>query len=209
MTELSSGDGAFVDPASYVHQFKAVIERIDRHVFEKHGAHISATVLQEPFPGLECSGRHIQRVVTYRAVRPVYPLARDLSVTNYIESYLIWGREVESLADKKVIRKGAPCGDADFHRMLTACAIMLVRHRVLEHPQFFPNLALRTLTSTYYDQSVPEVHRCRLFQKKAQIPSAILSDRILLDGYLLLILAGMVEEDGHPVDDALHYLTNS
>lgn len=208
---FDSNGGEVFAPASYVHQFEEILEYVDTQIFGSQ--HLTLLTLSMPgfFPGHGIPGYHIQEMITYRATE-VPPVMRNHISRPFFELYLIWEKEIALQAEKKIVRNGAlgeHFSDADFRRMLIACALTAVRYRVLQHRELFPTAALRTLKSAYSDPTIPEAHRRMLFQKKSEIPKEVLAQPYRLDGYLLLIFANMAMADNRPMEDAFHYLTNT
>ncbi|OGZ06588.1 MAG: hypothetical protein A2942_04525 [Candidatus Lloydbacteria bacterium RIFCSPLOWO2_01_FULL_50_20] len=210
--QLEAEDGETFDPSSYAVQFKEIIERIDAHVFLPQEEAIGAALIPGRFPGNRSAGYHAQGLATYRVIRPTFPATKELIGKDYIEGYFVWGKAVATSAEAKLLGRGAlgtKWSDADFRRMLNACAMVLVRHRVLQNKQFFPNAKLRSVKNVYCDEAIPLIYRKKLHLKRNEISREVSADQFHLDSYLLLFLVYMVENDGYPMEDALHYLTNT
>ncbi|MDO8520710.1 MAG: hypothetical protein Q7S52_01215, partial [bacterium] len=152
---------------------------------------------------------HVKKVITYRVIYPAHPFTVGLMGEKFIESYFIWGEEIELIADEKLKNAAVQdFSDARFLRMLTACALVAVRYRVLWNKNFFLNARLRTCASAYRDTTIPEQHRTRLFAKHKECAD-LAKDPFALDAHILLTLVQMAQDDGAHLLDTLHYLTNS
>lgn len=200
------------DPATYVAQFSGILERFDEYVFLPHKAAIKAIIHPGRFSPHHVTGYHLGNMVMYSVIRLAHPEMIRLIGQNYIESYTIWGKEIELLAEKKLVGNGAlgfQWTDADFRLMLISYALAIVRYRVLQNKDFFPLAKLRTLANVYSDETIPAEHRQKLFKRRSDIPREIFSNQFLLDAHILLLFVSMAMEDGRPIKDALRYLTNT
>lgn len=193
---------------THAERFAKIVSEIDAEVFRPHRAHLDATVIPRRFPGSASPGQHVKKVVTYRILRPVHPLTKRVVGRDIIEAYLLWGDEIERIANEKFRNTAVDdMGDAKFLRMLVACALVVVRCRVLAHKEWFPNARFRTLAGVCNDVTLPEQHRAQFFAKRREI-EGIVRKPALLDAHLLLMLIQMAQDDGTKVMRALHLLTN-
>ena len=145
-------DGTLLEQLSYAEQLAAILNWIDERVFAPFRAHVEPTTVPRRFPGVKERGYHIQQLITYRVIRPTHWLTRKTLGQDFIESYLVWGEEVEAMARDK-LKNGSlrHFGDAELRLLFIAHALIAVRYRVLQNRRFFPVARLRTIASAYRD----------------------------------------------------------
>ena len=196
------------DSATYVSQLEMILERFDWLTFSSHKAAIKSVVLPQHFLGPHSEGYHINNLITYRVIALKRSAMKTLIGSDHLEAYFIWGKEVESEAERRLVGKSTfeKYGDADFRQLLIAHALAAVRYRVLQNLRFFPKAKLRTVVSAYCDETLPAAHRQQLFQKKSEIPRKIHANPFLLDTHILLLLLDMARNDGCEVEDMMPYL---
>ncbi len=205
---FDSPDG-ILDTPTYADRLGAIVEEIDEKAFLPFRNGIKATPLEKRFPGERSAGYHVKKVITYRAIRPAHPFTKRLLKKEVIESYFIWGGELDRIAEEKFRNTAVEdMSDGKFLRMLIACALVAVRYRVLQHKEFFPNARLWSLAGVYNDASIPEHYRTQIFAKRRTCVE-LAGDPLALDAHILLTLVQMAQDDGTKILDALHYLTNS
>ena len=194
--------------AAYASQLALALGRFDRLIFSPYHMALQPVIIHKRFSPPREKNFCVSNLAMYHAVTVGLQVVKDFLGTDHMESYVIWGKEVEHYAERKLAGWGmlTKFGDAEFGDLLLAHAFVAIRHRVLQHRQLFPKAGFRTLASVYRDKTVPESHRQSLFQKKSEIPVRAFADPLALDAYLLLLLLDMARSDGYPVEEMFSYL---
>jgi len=139
-------DAITVITRTYIEQVMTYLREMEEVVMAKH-VHALRLVLERPSLAFMRAGLSGDKNrFMYHPVYPVKIITSDDVKEKTIEAYIVWKAGISEWVRKFMdghSRNGK--GDAEMNKELLMSAVMLVRSRVMSHPDWFPNVKRRRI----------------------------------------------------------------